>query len=123
MPTLVVYGATSYTATQHLLPYLATHPEADKFELVLAGRNAGRLEAANALLPGSTRKIVALTLEDTAAVEGLVGRADGVINLAGEWVEAGWDPRSRKQEAVGISKLGMCSASCGCSTWLHVHAG
>jgi len=84
MPTLVVYGATSYTATQHLLPYLASHPDADKFELVLAGRNAGRLEAANALLPGSTRRIVALSLDDKAAVEGLVAKADGVVNLAGE---------------------------------------
>lgn len=86
MPTLVVYGATSYTATQHLLPYLATHPEADKFDLVLAGQNTSRLDAANALLPGSTRKIVTLTLDDTPAVEALVKRADAVINLAGMWI-------------------------------------
>jgi short subunit dehydrogenase-like uncharacterized protein len=84
MPTLVVYGATSYTATRHLLPYLANHEDASKFELVLAGRNAGRLEAANALLPSSSRKIVALSLDDSAAVDALVTRADAVINLAGQ---------------------------------------
>lgn len=88
-PVLAVYGATSYTASQHLLPYLATHPDADKFHLIIAGRNADKLAALDASLPsgGPRREVVVLRLEDQGGVGALVERADVVINFAGNGCE------------------------------------
>ncbi|CAK9780092.1 unnamed protein product [Cutaneotrichosporon oleaginosum] len=83
-PTLVVYGATSYTAKHHLLPYLASHPDADSFRLVLSGRNIDKLTAVNDLLPpNAEREIFPLKLNDQGGVEALCKRADVVLNLAG----------------------------------------
>ncbi|BEI81184.1 hypothetical protein CcaverHIS002_0203440 [Cutaneotrichosporon cavernicola] len=84
-PTLVVYGSTSYTAQQHLLPYLASHPDADAFHLILAGRSAEKLAAVDALLPKREREIVAVKLNDQGGVESLCKRADVVLNLAGPY--------------------------------------
>ncbi|KLT44441.1 hypothetical protein CC85DRAFT_271240 [Cutaneotrichosporon oleaginosum] len=85
-PTLVVYGATSYTAKHHLLPYLASHPDADSFRLVLSGRNIDKLTAVNDLLPpNAEREIFPLKLNDQGGVEALCKRADVVLNLAGPY--------------------------------------
>lgn len=84
-PTVVVYGATSYTASKHLLPYLATHHDVDKFHLVLAGRNPDKLAALDASLPsaGPRREVVTVRLDNPAGVEALVRQADVIINFAG----------------------------------------
>lgn len=85
-PVLTVYGATSYTASNHLLPYLANHVEAAGFHLILAGRNADKLAAIDAQLPsiGPRREIVVLRLEDEGGVGSLVKRSDVIVNFAGE---------------------------------------
>ncbi|GMK57037.1 hypothetical protein CspeluHIS016_0308770 [Cutaneotrichosporon spelunceum] len=84
-PTLVVYGATSYTAQHHLLPYLASHPDAPKFHLILAGRNPDKLVAVDDLLPKGEREIIAVKLSDEGGVASLCKRADVVLNLAGPY--------------------------------------
>jgi short subunit dehydrogenase-like uncharacterized protein len=89
-PSILVYGATSYTAVNHLLPYLVNHPEANKFDLVLAGRSAERLQAANTLIGGGKRELIVCDLADFDAVGHMVQRADLFINLAGEYSTAGW---------------------------------
>lgn len=89
-PTLVVYGATSYTAQHHLLPYLAAHPDADSFHLILAGRNADKLAAVDAFLPKREREILPLHLNDQGGVEALCKRADVVLNLAGTSCSVLW---------------------------------
>ncbi|KAK8853397.1 hypothetical protein IAR55_004103 [Kwoniella newhampshirensis] len=82
-PTLVVYGATSYTARQ-LLTYLESHPESSAFAFILSGRNAGRLNSVNARLKTS-KEIVVCDLGDEEAVKALVNRGDVVMNLAGPY--------------------------------------
>lgn len=83
-PVMVVYGATSYTATTHMLPYLVSHADANAFHLILAGRNAEKLASLDNLLgPGTKREVVVLQLADEGGVNSLVKRADVVINLAG----------------------------------------
>lgn len=87
-PTVVIYGATSYTATVHLIPYLAAHPDlkSGQFKLVLAGRNKGKIDAvakAVQLPDGTHPETVALSLDDRPAVDALVQRASVIINLAG----------------------------------------
>jgi short subunit dehydrogenase-like uncharacterized protein len=85
-PILVVYGATSYTAQQHLLPYLASHPDAGAFHLIISGRNVDKLTAVNDLLPPSAdREILPLKLDDQGGVDALCKRADVVLNLAGTY--------------------------------------
>ncbi|WRT70025.1 uncharacterized protein IL334_007018 [Kwoniella shivajii] len=80
-PTLIIYGATSFTAKQ-LLVYLDTHHDGDQFEFILAGRNQSRLAAANAKLRTS-REIIACQLDDEEGVTNLVAKGDVVVNLAG----------------------------------------
>lgn len=86
MKTVTVYGATSYTGSTHLLPYLDTN-YAGQVHLVIAGRNRAKLDALNATLSGSNEKhrsVAALTLDDPEAVKALVDRSDVIINLAGK---------------------------------------
>ncbi|WVW86380.1 hypothetical protein I302_108426 [Kwoniella bestiolae CBS 10118] len=80
-PTLIIYGATSFTARQ-LLHYLDTHPEGDQFEFILAGRNRQKLEVANAKLQRS-REIIVCQLDDENGVRGMIERGEVVVNLAG----------------------------------------
>jgi short subunit dehydrogenase-like uncharacterized protein len=80
-PTIIVYGATAFTAGP-LLPYLDTHPDGEEFDFILAGRTKSKLDAANAKLT-TKRKVVALDLKDKEGVRGLVEKGDVVMNLAG----------------------------------------
>ena len=80
-PTLIVHGASSFTATE-LLSYLDSHPQGDQFEFILAGRTLSKLEAKNRDL-GTEREIVVVDLTDEASVKELVSKGDVVINLAG----------------------------------------
>lgn len=85
MKTVTIYGATSFTGSQHLVPYLDSQ-YAGQINILLAGRNRSKLEALNASLSGSNEKfrsIAALTLDDPAAVKTLVEKSDVIINLAG----------------------------------------
>lgn len=95
-PVLVVYGATSYTASSHMLPYLVSHPDADSFHLILAGRNADKLASLDSLLGPGKREVVAVKLDDEGGVSSLVERADVVINFAGEFAvpQLRWSQRS-----------------------------
>nr|XP_018261104.1 uncharacterized protein I303_06825 [Kwoniella dejecticola CBS 10117]OBR83262.1 hypothetical protein I303_06825 [Kwoniella dejecticola CBS 10117] len=81
-PTLIIYGATSYTARQ-LLAYLDTHPDSVSFDFILAGRNQQKLEQANNKLSQS-REVVACQLDDPDGVRSLVAKGDIVVNLAGD---------------------------------------
>lgn len=86
MKTVTVYGATSYTGSTHLLPYLDTN-YAGQVHLIIAGRNRSKLDALNASLSAINEKhrsVAALSLDDPAAVKALVDKSDVVINLAGE---------------------------------------
>ncbi|WWD19827.1 hypothetical protein CI109_104293 [Kwoniella shandongensis] len=82
-PTLIVYGATSFTARQ-LLKYLESHPESSQFKFILSGRNAGRLESVNARL-NTPREIEVADLADEARVKELVKKGDVILNLAGPY--------------------------------------
>lgn len=81
-PTLIVFGATSYTA-QELLPYLDNHPDGDDFDFILAGRNKQKLDALNDKRP-KRRQVAVCDSNDEDAVEALVEKGDVVINLAGK---------------------------------------
>lgn len=80
-PTVIVYGATAFTAGP-LLPYLDTHPDADEFDFILAGRNKSKLDAASAKL-NSKPETVAVELGDEEGVRRLIDKGDVVMNLAG----------------------------------------
>jgi short subunit dehydrogenase-like uncharacterized protein len=82
-PTVVIYGATSFTA-RHLLSYLDTHPEEEGFEFILAGRNREKLDAANGRL-GRRREVMVIDLSVEEGVRRMVQKASVIINLAGEW--------------------------------------
>ena len=81
-PTVVLYGATSYSGRQ-LLEYLDTHREADRFNLILAGRNPTKLKKAASSLKGEYETICT-ELTDLEGVRAMVERATVVINLAGK---------------------------------------
>ena len=85
-PTLIVYGASSYTAKE-LLIYLDTHSQEDEFDVILAGRNEERLKAAASKMK-KRHEIAACQLDDQEGVKKLVARGNVVINLAGE---ASWE--------------------------------
>lgn len=80
-PTLIIYGATAFTAAP-LLTHLDDHPEGDQFELILAGRNGQKLDKAKKELKKKV-EIVAVELTDEEGVRALVGKGDVVLNLAG----------------------------------------
>lgn len=80
-PTLIVYGATSFTAKE-LLNYLDTHHDQDKFEVILAGRSFQRLQDAVSHLK-KKHEIVACQLDDAEGVKKLVAKGQVVVNLAG----------------------------------------
>lgn len=80
-PTLVIHGASSFTATE-LLSYLDSHPQGDQFEFILAGRTRSKLEAKNAEL-GIKRQVEVVDLTDERSVRALVEKGDVVLNLAG----------------------------------------
>lgn len=91
MKTVTVYGATSYTGSTHLLPYLDTN-YAGQVHLIIAGRNRSKLDALNASLSAINEKhrsVAALTLDDPEAVKALVDKSDVIINLAGEFFRTG----------------------------------
>ena len=81
-PTVIVYGATSYTAKELLL-YLDTHTENDQFDVILAGRNEDRLKTAASKMK-KQHAIAVCQLDDQADVKKLVAKGNVVINLAGE---------------------------------------
>ncbi|WVF67310.1 hypothetical protein IAT40_002061 [Kwoniella sp. CBS 6097] len=81
-PTLIIYGATSFTARQLIL-YLDTHVDGKLFDFILAGRNASKLQTTNDKLAGGKRDIAVCQLDDEEEVKKLVGRGDVVVNLAG----------------------------------------
>jgi short subunit dehydrogenase-like uncharacterized protein len=81
-PTLLICGATSFTA-RVLLTYLDTHADSSRFEFILVGRNASKLDEANAALR-TKRETLVVRLEDEGEVERMVERGDVVLNLAGE---------------------------------------
>jgi short subunit dehydrogenase-like uncharacterized protein len=81
LPTIIVYGATSYTAYQ-FLQYIQSHPDADAFEVILAGRNRAKLvELANKL--DKDWNVQAVELSDQEAVKNLVQMGSVVVNFAG----------------------------------------
>jgi short subunit dehydrogenase-like uncharacterized protein len=80
-PTLIIHGASSFTATE-LLSYLDSHPQGDQFDFILAGRTLSKLQAKNAEL-GIEREVATVDLSEEASVRGLVERGDVVVNLAG----------------------------------------
>lgn len=80
-PTLIIHGASSFTATE-LLSYLDSHPQGDQFEFILAGRTRSKLEAKNAEL-GIKRQVEVVDLTDERSVRALVEKGDVVLNLAG----------------------------------------
>jgi short subunit dehydrogenase-like uncharacterized protein len=82
-PTLIIHGASSFTATE-LLAYLDAHPQGDQFDFILAGRNAAKLEARNAPLK-TKREVVVVDLSDEGSVRALVAKGQVVVNLAGGW--------------------------------------
>ncbi|WVQ94909.1 hypothetical protein IAU59_001995 [Kwoniella sp. CBS 9459] len=81
-PTLIIYGATSFTARQLIL-YLDNHIDGKLFDFILAGRNASKLEATNNKLAGGKREIGVCQLDDEEGVKELVAKGDVVVNLAG----------------------------------------
>ena len=81
MPTLIVHGATSFTASALLL-YLRDHPDLPSLTIILAGRSLSRLETRRSSL-GVNWECHALDLSDESAVRALVDRGDVVLNLAG----------------------------------------
>jgi short subunit dehydrogenase-like uncharacterized protein len=81
-PTLIIHGATAYTALT-LLSYLESHPQSDEFDIILAGRNLKKLEDVNSGL-NVKRELFRVNLKDEGEVRELVGRGNVVINLAGE---------------------------------------
>lgn len=80
-PTLIVHGASSFTATE-LLAYLDSHPQGDQFEFILAGRSAEKLDAKNGPLKNK-RQVVTVDLGDEKSVRNLVAKGQVVLNLAG----------------------------------------
>lgn len=88
-PTLIVYGATSFTAKE-LLDYLDTHHDQEKFNVILAGRSQQRLEDAAARLKRE-HEIVACQLDDAEGVKRLVAKGEVVVNLAGKLVKRSCD--------------------------------
>lgn len=102
MKTVTVYGATSYTGSTHLLPYLDTN-YAGQVHLIIAGRNRSKLDALNASLSAINEKhrsVAALTLDDPEAVKALVDKSDVIINLAGEFF------------CTGRTVCRLCAACC-----------
>jgi len=81
-PTVIVYGATSYTAKE-LLIYLDTHAQNDEFDVILAGRNEDKLKAVSSKMK-KKHEIAACQLDDEEGVKKLIARGSVVINLAGE---------------------------------------
>lgn len=74
---IVVYGASGYTG--RLIAHELTERGA---EVVLAGRDEGRLERVAADLPGEP-EIAAVPLDDTAALRELIGGSSVVVGCAG----------------------------------------
>jgi short subunit dehydrogenase-like uncharacterized protein len=86
-PTLIIHGATSYTAAE-LLVYLESHPQTDQFEIILAGRNLQKLEDVNSTLK-IKRETFRVDTKDPDEVRALIKKGDVVINLAGKLVYKG----------------------------------
>lgn len=80
-PTVIIYGATSFTARE-LLDYLDDHRDHEKFNVILAGRSHKRLQDAASKLK-RTHEIAECQLGDETSVKDLVARGDVVVNLAG----------------------------------------
>jgi len=80
-PTVILYGATSYTGKE-LLNYFDTHPQNSEFDVILAGRNGAKLQnVAKDLKKRHETAVCRLT--DADEVRDLISRGDVVINLAG----------------------------------------
>jgi short subunit dehydrogenase-like uncharacterized protein len=88
-PTLIIYGATSFTARE-LLNHLDTHRDQAQFDVILAGRSQERLEAAASKLKRK-HEVVACQLHDADAVARMVAKGNVVVNLAGEYGVTGGD--------------------------------
>ena len=112
-PTLIIHGASSYTATE-LLAYLDTHPQGDQFEFILAGRTEAKLESKNDGL-STRREVVAVDLSDERSVEQLVEKGDVVVNLAGMssllWGVTRWSFKLNKKARSDCSMLKRSSPS------------
>lgn len=80
-PTLIIHGASSYTAKE-LLKYLESHPDGRSFEFLLAGRTKAKLDKVNEGLK-KAREVVVVDLEDEGSVKRLIAKGNVVINLAG----------------------------------------
>ncbi|WVQ78993.1 hypothetical protein IAT38_001085 [Cryptococcus sp. DSM 104549] len=111
-PTLIIYGANSFTA-QQLLTYLEAHPDAPAFDFILAGRSPQKLEAVNGKLK-TKHEVVVCELTDREAVERLVDRGDVVINFAGPYR---WHNAERLIAACAQSGTHYLDL-CGESAWL-----
>ncbi|WWC91919.1 uncharacterized protein L201_006871 [Kwoniella dendrophila CBS 6074] len=111
-PTLIIYGATSYTARQ-LLPYLDLHRDSTQFEFILSGRNKEKLQAANAKL-NKPREIAVCQLNDEEAVKDLVAKGDVVVNLAGPFRWHNAEALIRECCKTGKHYVDLC----GESSWL-----
>jgi short subunit dehydrogenase-like uncharacterized protein len=87
-PTVIVYGATSYTGKE-LLNYFDTHPQNAEFDVILAGRNGAKLQTAAGDLQ-KRHETVTCRLDNEDEVRNLVARGNVVINLAGELRYTAW---------------------------------
>ncbi|RSH91460.1 hypothetical protein EHS25_009759 [Saitozyma podzolica] len=114
-PTLLICGATSFTA-RVLLTYLDTHPDSHSFEFILVGRNASKLDEANSALR-TKRETLVVRLEDEGEVERMVQRGDVVLNLAGpfRWYHAETIIRQCAQQGKHYVDV------CGEGAWLAKH--
>ena len=81
-PTVIVYGATSFTGKE-LLTYLDTHHQNHEFDVILSGRNEQKLKVSAEKLI-KKHKIIAAQLDDEQGVKKLIEAGDVVINLAGK---------------------------------------
>jgi short subunit dehydrogenase-like uncharacterized protein len=86
-PTLIVYGATAFTA-QPLLQYLKSHPDKGHFSVILSGRNLAKLDALNEK-HGTHWPVIPADLKNEAQVVSLVENGDIVLNLAGPFARNG----------------------------------
>ncbi|WWC95166.1 hypothetical protein V866_002020 [Kwoniella sp. B9012] len=111
-PTLIIYGATSFTA-RNLLSYLDTHPEGDSFEFILSGRNQQKLEIANGKLQ-RPREVVSCQLDDEDGVKKLVEKGQVVVNLAGPFRWHNAEALIRECCRTGKHYVDLC----GESSWL-----
>ncbi|WWD03940.1 hypothetical protein V865_001998 [Kwoniella europaea PYCC6329] len=111
-PTLIIYGATSFTA-RNLLSYLDTHPEGDSFEFILSGRNQQKLEIANGRLQ-RPREVVSCQLDDEDGVKKLVEKGQVVVNLAGPFRWHNAEALIRECCRTGKHYIDLC----GESSWL-----